>query len=275
MKIARVFPTRTKATPDDELAFSGEYKLPGMFLPEVDEVHISVNFTWDKDHAEWLAEQWQRFAPVKIGGPAYEKPGGDFVPGLYLKKGNVITSRGCPNHCWFCSVWKRENGVNELPINDGWNIMDDNILATSEAHFRAVIEMLKRQPEKATFTGGLEAKIIKPWQVELLASIKPKMVYFAYDTADDYEPLVEAVRMCKEAEWLSRSTHGCYCLIGYPKDTFEKAEQRLQQVVDLGLYPFAMLYRDKHGEKDYNWGKFQRDWIRPEIIFSKAIDKGA
>lgn len=35
-RIIRVFPRRTKATPDDSMAFIGE---PGLFTPEVDEIH--------------------------------------------------------------------------------------------------------------------------------------------------------------------------------------------------------------------------------------------
>ena len=46
MKIARVFPVRTKATPDDHLAFVDCD--PGLFPPAVDEVHISVAFSWHK-----------------------------------------------------------------------------------------------------------------------------------------------------------------------------------------------------------------------------------
>ena len=124
MRLIRVFPRRTRATPDDPLAYVGP---PDLFA-KADAVHISVAFTWDMPAAEQLAEQWQHVAPVTIGGPATSKAAGDdFTPGQYLKLGYVITSRGCPNHCWFCSVWKREGPtVRELPIKDGWNIQDDN-----------------------------------------------------------------------------------------------------------------------------------------------------
>ncbi|MGC7872590.1 hypothetical protein ACPUYX_13805 [Desulfosporosinus sp. SYSU MS00001] len=102
IKVARVFPRITKATPNDELAF---YDCPPMFIPDIDEVHISVAFTYDVPKAEWLAKQWEAAGlPVKIGGPAFDAPGGDFIPGMYIKKGYVITSRGCPNNCWFCRV---------------------------------------------------------------------------------------------------------------------------------------------------------------------------
>jgi hypothetical protein len=80
-----------------------------------------------------------------------------------LKKGYVITSRGCPNRCWFCSVWRREGEViRELPVTDGWNVLDDNLLVCSENHIRAVFAMLARQRRMPLFTGGLEAAWLKP-----------------------------------------------------------------------------------------------------------------
>ena len=102
LTIARVFPRKTKATPNDVLAFVG---MPPMILPEddplrgVDEIHVSCTFTFDKPYAEHLAEQWTACGvPVKIGGPAYDDPGSEFVPRMYLKDGYIITSRGCKNH---------------------------------------------------------------------------------------------------------------------------------------------------------------------------------
>jgi radical SAM superfamily enzyme YgiQ (UPF0313 family) len=104
-RIIRVFPRKTKATPTDSLVRIGV--APALF-DEADEVHISVSFTWDLKKAEELEKSWRYVAPTKIGGPATGMRGEDFTPGLYLKKGYVITSRGCPNRCWFCSVPKRE-----------------------------------------------------------------------------------------------------------------------------------------------------------------------
>lgn len=86
LKIARVFPRRTKATPDDPLAFTGPPPKGG--LPDMEEVHVSVAFTYDMEKACQLAEQWMKLGvPVHMGGPAFNMPGGDFVPGMYLKKG--------------------------------------------------------------------------------------------------------------------------------------------------------------------------------------------
>ena len=70
MSILRVFPTKTSFTPTDELAFFGG---PTLFVPDHDEVHISVTFTWDKKKAVFLKKQWEGFTDkiVRIGGPAY------------------------------------------------------------------------------------------------------------------------------------------------------------------------------------------------------------
>lgn len=152
MRIARVFPRKTNMSPTDDLAFFGNPTIENLAM-DIDEVHISVTFSWDLEKAEELYAQWQILGvPVEVGGPAFDDRMGDFVPGMYVKEGAVFTSRGCSKDCWFCSVPRCAHGViRELPIYDGWNICDDNILGTSEAHFRAVIEMLRRQKERAVF----------------------------------------------------------------------------------------------------------------------------
>jgi len=185
-RIIRVFPRKTKATPTDALAYFG----PPDRLAEADEVHVSVTFTYDKEYAEHLAEQWKRVAPVKIGGVAYGDRGAEFVPGRYIKPGYVFTSRGCPRRCWFCSVWKRDPVPRLLPIIDGWNILDDNLLACPRDHVEAVFAMLRRQNRRIEFTGGLEALSLQDYQVGLLASLRPRpTMFFAYDPGDEFETL--------------------------------------------------------------------------------------
>jgi len=276
--IARIFPRRTRATPDDDLAFTTFPASP----PDVDEVHISVTFSYDMQRAETLEKQWRALGvPVKVGGPALGLPGGGFTPGLYLRKGLVITSRGCDNSCWFCSVPQREGKLRELPITEGNVILDDNLLTCSDEHIRAVFAMLSRQQERPAdglrpvFSGGLEARLLKPWHVELLRAVKTRRLYCAYDTPDDLEPLIEAGRLLRDGGFsLASHTARCYILIGSPHDTLDAAETRLRQAWAAGFLPFAMLYRDRDGVTDPEWRKFQRAWVRPEIVFSNLM-KGA
>lgn len=265
MRIARVFPRRTAATPIDIMTFIGDPI--GLFLPEIDKINISVTFTYDIPEAERLAKEWQPYGLVEIGGPGTGMKGEDFTPGMYLKKGYVITSRGCRNRCWFCSVWKREGDIRELPITEGNNILDDNLLACSETHIQKVFDMLRIQKGKRQFTGGLEAALLKEWHIKELKRIKPFQIFFAYDTPNDKEPLFEAGKLLKKYGFKNQLR--CYCLIGYPKDTFEKAEKRLYECLQAGFLPMAMLYRNDTGIVDIKWKKFQREWARPAIIRTK------
>lgn len=265
-RIIRVFPRRTAATPDDDLVRIAT--TPGLF-DEADEVHVSVTFTWDLPLVEKLAKAWEPVAPVTIGGPATGEAGGDFTPGLYVKKGYVLTSRGCPNNCWFCSVPKREGPLRELPITEGWNVLDDNLLACSDDHVRRVFEMLYGQKKngRIQFTGGLEAARLKPWHVEALRGLRPKQMFFAYDTPDDLEPLQDAGRMLLDAGFtITSHALRAYVLCGWPKDSFEAAGRRMQQTIDAGFMPMAMLYRGVAGKRDTEWMRWQREWARPAII---------
>jgi hypothetical protein len=161
------------------------------------------------------------------------------------------------------------NFARELPIREGWNILDDNLLACSEAHVRKVFTMLNRQKRgMVQFTGGLEAARLKPWHIELLKSLRPKQMFFAFDTPDDLPALEEAARMFKAAEYGTRNNLRCYVLVGYPGDTLQDAEQRLKTVMRLGICPMAMLYRDNSGTTKQEWRHFQRMWARPAVIYS-------
>lgn len=279
MRLIRVFPRKTKATPDDDLARFGP---PDMF-DEADEVHVSVTFTADTAIAERLAEQWRPVAPVKVGGVAYGDTSLEFIPGRYIKPGYTITSRGCPRRCWFCGVWKKWPQPNVLPIYDGWNVLDDNLLACPRDHVEAVFAMLRRQKPnddwsgRVEFTGGLEALALEDYQVDLLASLKPRPnMFFAYDPGDKFETLESAARRLLAAGFTEASHRmRVYVLIGYPKDTFDLAEKRLEQMCAIGFTPMAMLWLPETASQEKyrpapEWRAFQRRWARPAIIHARA-----
>jgi hypothetical protein len=274
MTLIRVFPRKTKATPDDELAYFGP---PDLFA-RADEVHVSVAFTYDKPKAEWLAEQWRPVAPVKVGGVAYGDRGDEFVPGRYIKPGYVFTSRGCPRRCWFCSVWKRDPVPRLLPVIDGWNILDDNLLACPREHVEAVFAMLRGQKRRVEFTGGLEALALEDYQVDLLASLTPRPnMFFAYDPGDEFETLRSAARRLLDAGFTAESHRmRVYVLIGYPKDTISAAVERLRAMEGIGFTPMAMLWRPETPSQekwtpDWRWRGFQRRWARPALIHARAV----
>lgn len=265
MKILRIFPRRTRATPDDQ---NVRINVTPTLFDEADEVHISVTFTWDLPVAEYLYSQWKHVAPTNMGGVAIGMKGDEFTPGMYVKHGYTITSRGCNNKCWFCSVWRRDGTIRELVIKDGYNILDDNLLQCSDQHINRVFEMLKRQNKKAEFTGGIEAKMITEKIAKKIYELKPKQLFCAYDTPDDLPSLINAGKIFKEVGF---NGHVCraYVLIGYKNDTFDKATKRMIETINAGFMPMAMLWRDGLGKYDLEWKRFQREWANPFIVASK------
>jgi hypothetical protein len=267
----RVFPRRTNATPRDDGVRIGP---PGLFDKDADieSVAVSVAFTWDLPEAERIARLWAEIAQTEIGGPAVGTVGGEFIPGRFLDHGYTITSRGCPERCWFCGAWKRDGAtVRELPIRDGWNVLDDNLLACSEVHIRAVFAMLARQtpPERVEFTGGLHAARLKGWHVQLLCGLRPRpAVWLAYDEDRDLDPLREACRMLLAAGW-TRESHRlrAYVLCGYPGDTQAAAESRMRTAIAAGATPMAMVYRGKDGVEAEGWHAWAHRWIRPARMY--------
>ncbi len=131
--------------------------------------------------------------------------------------------------------------------------------------------MLSKQSRKPELTGGLEAARMKSWIAKALRDIKPKQVFFSYDSEDDFDPLLEAGRMMLSSGFtIASHVLRCYVLIGFPKDTFDAAEKRLKQTIEAGFTPMAMLYRNNTEKVSEEWERFQRLWARPAIIYGRV-----
>lgn len=256
----RVFPRQTKWTPIDDFSFIGD---PPLFLPPAQSVKISVTFTWDIPEAERLFRAWSDYySDIEIGGPAFGDRGGEFRPGVFLKKGITITSRGCSKSCEWCLVPKREGWLRELPICPGFDIADNNLLACSKDHIESVFEMLKTQPEPIKFSGGLDAELLRVWHVDLLKYIRLKYAWFACDYPGAISNLERVADLMSD---FSREKLRCYVLIGFNGENLMKAEKRLETVYNLGFLPMAMLFRPDSLSKlrDSEWASLQRKWSRP------------
>lgn len=274
-EIIRVFTRRTSYTPIGDYVFIGR---PPLTRPEAKEVHVSCTFTWDKTIAEDLAHDWSKYYPVvKIGGPAYDAKGDEFIPGMYLKEGEVITSRGCPNKCPYCFIPNREGSLRLLEIKNGWDILDNNLLACPHEHIEKVFTMLVQQKHKAMFRGGLEARRIDQWFIDLLSSIRLQCLFLALDRPGDERPVRDAVNKLQLAGYSNRQIC-CYVLVGYTNDTPIKANERLQWMKSIGTMPFAMYFRDKNNKGETpskEWQKIIRPFCRPTAIFSKVKEARA
>ncbi|HUT74863.1 MAG TPA: hypothetical protein VM221_08525 [Armatimonadota bacterium] len=267
-----VLAARTSLSPDPDATHY--YGPPGLFPPRARRVFVSCTFTWDKPRAQWLAEQWRAALPeaeVLVGGPAYGDPGGEFVPGKFLREGCTITTRGCPGCASPCLVPKREGGFRCLTIKPGWIVQDNNLLAAPRAHVEAVLDMLDEQRKAATFSGGLEARrLLKmSWFVERLAQMRVYEAWLAYDSPPEREPALAAIALLRRIGLRQRQTR-CYVLVGRDGDTVDEAERRVREVFDAGGLPFAMLWRDENAQMRHEpeWRALVRKWTRPAAMFA-------
>jgi len=274
MNIIRVFPQRTRYTPDDDMVFIGDP--PGLFIPEHDEIRISCTFTWDKVECERLKYQWEAHTDkrVLLGGPAYNSPCDTFTPGLYVKHGVVFTSRGCNNCCSWCCVPEREGKITELPECEGNIIQDNNFLQTSREHKDRVFDMLKRQFQ-ICFKGGLQVNLIDDHFISAVQGLRIKELWLACDTDAMVTTFMSSAKKLTKAGFTREHIH-CYALIGKTLD-MDADEARLQSIYKAGAMPFAQLYQPINSEikAEYNptWKKFHRMWSRPASI-RMHVEKG-
>jgi hypothetical protein len=225
--------------------------------------------------------EWQTIYPhrmVGAAGPAFDDYGGNFAPGLYLRNGYVITSRGCVRACPWCLAAKREGGIRELPVQDGHDVLDNSLLACSRRHVDRVLNMLERQPRPARFTGGLDARLLvgMPDVAARIARGRLDVAYLAYDSPAAWLTTERAVKMLLDAGgWAAgqgRRKVGVYVLAGFdPEDTETAVVDRAGQVVEAGATPFLMVYRPAGPAKDPRMEALKRSlrrWMRPSAIFA-------
>ncbi len=262
--IIRVFPRKANMTPMDDLVFIGD---PPLFRPE-GEVHVSCTFTWDVEESYRLQEAWSLYyGSVKIGGPAISGSRGEFIPGMYVKEGVVITHRGCNRKCPWCLVPSMEGGIRLLDIKPGRIVQDNNLLACPREHQSRVFEMLRQQKKRVSFPGGLDVRLIDDWVAEQLKALKIEQVFLAADTEGVLGKLEEAV---KKLSFLNRRQLRCYVLIAFNGEAIHQAVKRLETVWKIGCLPFAQLYQppDRYIQYPYPWKQLARTWSRPAAMFS-------
>lgn len=268
MRILRVFPTKTTYTPKDDLVDIG---YPGLWRPRVDEVHVSCLFTWDREFCEEQKLQWlDHYRVVKLGGPAYGSAENGFVPGMYVKKGIVFTSRGCNFSCPWCLVSEMEGKFRPLnEIAAGNIIQDNNVLLHFRAFLTSVFSMLRTQ-YCIRFVGGLDVRLLRDWHIEELKSLRIKELWLALDSWDTQKQFARACKKLRKAGF-TRHQVRCYVLAGF-NEPIQEAEGRLRFAYECGALPFVQLYQPPlsskrmAGEISREDNLFIRKWSRPAII---------
>jgi hypothetical protein len=186
----------------------------------------------------------------------------------------TFTSRGCIRNCSFCLVPKLEGELIEL---DDWEvkpiICDNNLLATSQAHFDRVIDrLLEKRISKIDFNQGLDARILTAHHANRFSELpKNTIIRLAWDNIKTEKIYLESFGKLIAAGIKPQQIR-TYVLIGY-KDTPADARYRLEKVRELGALPNPMRYQplnatSRNSFVGENWTA--RDLIDYTRFFSRS-----
>ncbi len=162
----------------------------------------------------------------------------------------VFTSRGCPNRCAYCAVWR----IEKKPwINPGWRdhingtrrdvmISDNNISNTGRDHIAAVCEHCVTNKKRVVFDNGLDVKLIDKPMAEILARLRftRQGMRMAFDRIEEDEEFRRAVGLLRAAG-VPKSHMFAYVLFNF-RDTPEEANYRARTCVELGVRPYPQQF---------------------------------
>jgi len=233
-----------------------------------DEVYISCVFSWNRPKALGMAKLFN--CDVHIGGagvgnatlpneiehlmPDYDLYGIDYSIGY--------TQRGCTRSCPWCLVPKLEGPFREhAPISEFWNpkhrkiiILDNNFFASK--FWKEKLEFLIVNRLEVSFCQGFDIQLIDDKKAKWLSLLRSKtpsfredMMYFAFDDVK-YEKAVRRGVEILKAHGISPHDLTFYFLCGFKSPLFSEEDMyRFQVLRELGVNPFAMIYRDPNKTK--------------------------
>lgn len=165
----------------------------------------------------------------------------------------VFTSRGCPNFCPYCAVWRIEK---ERWINPKWQdhifddkpnilISDNNLSGTTKEHFHTIIDYANKKGKAIMFEGGVDCKYVDMDFAKKLASAKYVRhgLRMAFDRIDEDGIFQTAVRNLVKAGVSTESNMEVFLLFNFD-DTPRDAYYRGKEAYHLGIHQvYPMFYR--------------------------------
>ncbi len=176
----------------------------------------------------------------------------------------TFTSRGCPNKCSYCSVWRieskpllvenwRDHIVDEKPCA---MLSDNNLSATPTEHLYEVIDFLAKKKKKVIFDNGFDVKHITEEMAHRLGKVKYTRsgMRTAFDRIEEDGVFQKAVEMLK-AGGVAKSQILAYCLFNFT-DTPKEAYYRMGECKRLGIRPYPQQYTPLNQAVDRRHAKF-------------------
>jgi hypothetical protein len=162
----------------------------------------------------------------------------------------TFTSRGCPNRCAYCAVWRLEP---KCEITENWRdhiledkpfamISDNNFSSQPMEHIVAVTNFLKEKKKKVVFDNGFDCKHIDENFAKLVSGIKyvRSGCRVAFDRIEESGIFQDAVKRLINYG-VSPSSIMAYVLFNFT-DTPQEANYRMTECVKMKIRPYPQQY---------------------------------
>lgn len=222
-------------------------------LCNYDKVYMAKVFSFTPDYEYHVNAQ-----NVEKGGTGYDlqktlpdyidrlQPDYSIYPSIDNKTAYGFLTRGCPNHCKWCIVPKKEGDikpymdVEEIAINGRNNLilMDNNILASD--YGLKQIEKIASLKLKVDFNQGLDARLVTEDVAKLLAKVKwIKRIRFGCDTPGQIEEVEKAISLINKYGY--KGEYFLYCILMDFKESFKRVNHWRSRKK---IYPHCQPFRD-------------------------------
>ncbi len=165
----------------------------------------------------------------------------------------VFTTRGCPNKCGYCMVWRMEP---EFYIQPNWEkaitendfeiaiVSDNSFLSSPYNHIKNVIDSLNKNNKKVIFNNGMNCREITNKNAKLFASLTYIRNGFriGFDRMKDDGHYQKAMEKLIKAGLKIKGNSYTYILFNFD-DTPQEAYYRAQESWKYGSNPYLMRYR--------------------------------
>lgn len=177
------------------------------------------------------------------------RPDYDLYPSL---QSLGFTTRGCPNHCPFCIVPRKEGKFRRVQHIEEFHdfrfkscmLLDNNILADVDWFFENTNWAIQNKVQ-LTITQGMD---IRRMTDEIATQIKKtkfvdQQIRFAWDNLDEEEEVLAGIEMLKDAGINTRRNVAFYVLCGY-NTTYEEDMYRVMKLRENRCHAFVMKYHE-------------------------------
>lgn len=180
-------------------------------------------------------------------------------------------TRGCCNNCSFCIVSKKEGVCSHkvADLSEFWRgqknikLLDPNLLACKE-HLD-LLQQLADSKANVDFTQGLDARFINEENLEILKSIKIRMLHFAFDFMKFEKQIIRGLSLAKERLDITDRNAIVYILTNYDT-TIEQDLYRIQKIREIGFAPDIRIYRKETLPKPHILRDLQR-WANNRFVY--------